>query len=322
MKKGSIGKIRGLQQCSTKEGKFSILALDHRNNLRRLLHPEDEKLTTGDEISRFKGQVVQALGEIPSAYLLDPLFGAAQSISDQWLPGRCGLLVAVEQTGYAGDPAARESRLLDNWSVDKVKRMGANGVKLLVYYHPQSKTHKEIEDLVEKTAADCIREDIPFFLEILTYPLDPAKKGLQGRERREVVIESAKRLTPLGVDVLKAEFPLDIESSPAHSEWEAACRELSAASQAPWILLSSSIDFEVYKQQVEIACRAGASGVAVGRAVWKEAAGMPEGERASFLEAVSKTRMQEVGDIVALLAEPWMKFYECSEVDDGWYQCY
>ena len=50
-------------------------------------------------------------------------------------------------------------------------------------------------------------------------------------------------------------------------EWEAACRELTAASAVPWVLLSGGISFKEFRQQTEIACRCGASGVVVGRGV-------------------------------------------------------
>ena len=87
------------------------------------------------------------------------------------------------------------------------------------------------------------------------------------------MIESAKRLTPLGADILKAEFPLaETESSP--SAWKEACEAISSASITPWILLSAAVDYETFVQQVVVACNAGASGIAVGRAVWKEAVNM------------------------------------------------
>ena len=34
----SIGKFRGLQQCTSRQGTFTCLALDHRQNLRRALN--------------------------------------------------------------------------------------------------------------------------------------------------------------------------------------------------------------------------------------------------------------------------------------------
>ena len=43
-------------------------------------------------------------------------------------------------------------------------------------------------------------------LEPLSYSLDENKK-LTSEEKRYVVVETAKRLTPLDMDILKAEFP-------------------------------------------------------------------------------------------------------------------
>src|SRR4029078_4586491 len=47
---------------------------------------------------------------------------------------------------------------------------------------------------------------------------------------------------------------------------------LDAASQVPWVLLSGGVDDATFEAQVEVACRAGASGVLAGRSVWEGAA--------------------------------------------------
>jgi len=36
-----------------------------------------------------------------------------------------GALAALEAQGYLGDPSARQTSLLDGWSVEKAKRLGA-----------------------------------------------------------------------------------------------------------------------------------------------------------------------------------------------------
>ena len=101
-------------------------------------------------------------------------------------------------------------------------------------------------------------------LEPLSYSLDE-QKSLPSAEKRFVVVETAKRLTPLGVDLLKAEFPAGREES-SREVWQEACEELDAASRVPWIILSAAVDYELYLAQVMTACSVGASGVAVGRA--------------------------------------------------------
>ncbi|HNS40817.1 MAG TPA: tagatose-bisphosphate aldolase, partial [Promineifilum sp.] len=65
----SIGKLRRLQHCATDDGFFVIMALDHRNNLRRALNPaRPETVGYGDMVA-FKREVVGALAPAGSAVL-------------------------------------------------------------------------------------------------------------------------------------------------------------------------------------------------------------------------------------------------------------
>ena len=318
----SIGKLRGLQQCATDRGALAVFALDHRNNLRRALRPDAPDTVTPAEMSAFKQQVVAALAPATSAVLLDPEVGAAQCLASGVLSGKVGLVVAVEATGYTGDPEARQSRILPGWSVEKAKRMGANAAKLLVYYHPDSPTAADIETLVQQVAADCARYDLPLMLEPLSYSLDPTRKKLPAAEKHRVVVETARRLAIEGVDVLKAEFPLDVAAEPDERVWSDACTELSEASAVPWILLSAGVSYDTYLQQVTVACQAGASGVAVGRAVWKEAVDLTGQARIDFLQGSAHERMSRVTAMCNALARPWTEFYPAPDIGADWYARY
>jgi len=318
----SIGKIRGLQQCSAPEGAIAVLALDHRGNLRQMLNPSAPNSVSGEQLTGFKQQVVGALAPFATAVLLDAEFGAAQCVASGTLPGKTGLVVSVEATGYTGDPAARHSRLMPGWSVAKVKRMGASAVKLLVYYHPDAETRTEIEALVQQTARDCREQDLPLFLEPLSYSPDPVQKKLKPAERRRVVIETARRLTPLGGDVLKAEFPVDYQVDMDEQTWAEACNELTAASCVPWVLLSASAEFDTFLRMVRVACQQGCTGVAVGRAVWQEATSLAGIEREHFLQDVARLRMQQITELCADLARPWGECFSPAVVDASWCQSY
>jgi len=322
MKTISIGKFRGLQQCSSERGAISVLALDHRNNLRNSLRPQAPESVTNAELTAFKVEVMEKLARQATAVLLDPEVGVAQCVAAGAVPGQVGILVAVEASGYTGDPSARQSGILPGWSVAKVRRMGASAAKLLVYYHPQAATAGEIEALVAKVAADCAEQDLLLFVEPLSYSLDPTHKKLSPQERRQVVIETARRLTPLGVDVLKAEFPLDAQAEPDEKAWAAVCAELTGASTAPWVLLSAAVDYDTYLRQVTVACRNGASGVAVGRAVWKEATDLAGEARANFLAGVGRRRMERMTALCNALARPWTAVYAPPVITAEWYKGY
>jgi tagatose-1,6-bisphosphate aldolase len=288
--------------------------LDHRQNLRKA----NPAFVEDAELSRFKLDVTRALAVRATSVLLDPEVSAAQAIAARAVPKDIGLVVAVESTGYTGDSTARHAQIIPGWSVEKAKRMGASAIKLLVYYHPDSSTAKEIEDFTANIAEECIEHDLVLMLEPLSYALDENK--LSSDEKRYVVVETARRLTPLGVDILKAEFPLSLDEMD-EAKWMAACGEISAASVTPWILLSAAVEFDLFLRQVTVACNAGASGIAVGRAVWKEAVTMEHDERMKFLKSTATHRLARLTSLCHALAKPWTDFYEADAPFD-WYKTY
>jgi len=315
MKPITIGKLRGLQQISSQRGTITALALDHRQNLRKA----NPAFLDDQELSGFKLDVTSTLASRATAVLLDPEVSAAQAVARRAIPNNVGLVVAVESTGYTGDATARQAQIIPGWSVEKAKRMGASAIKLLIYYHPDAATAGEIEDFTSMVAEDCKKHDLVMMLEPLSYSLDEDKK-LSSDEKRYVVVETAKRVTLLNVDVLKAEFPLDVNDAD-ESRWMDACEEISAASSVPWILLSAAVDFESFLRQVTVACNAGASGIAVGRAVWKEAVNMQSDQRMKFLQTTARDRVSRLTSLCQALAKPYTNFYT-AEASFDWYQTY
>jgi tagatose 1,6-diphosphate aldolase len=319
-----LGTRRGLSACASERGTFAVLALDHRQNLRRELRPDAPASVTYDEMVEFKRAVVRALAPVATGTLLDPEIGAAQSIHDGSMPERAGLIVAIEATGYVGSETARVSRVLDGWSVEKVKRLGASAAKLLVYYHPDAPNAADQERFVAEVAEACRALDLALFVEPLSFSLVAGQK-LTGEARRRVVVETARRLTAIGGDVLKAEFPYDA-AVVDRDAWAEACRELDAASAVPWVLLSGGVDEATFEAQVETACRAGASGVLVGRSVWADAATMPPPARDAFLLSTGRERLERLVRLVDAVGRPWQsrpgRLLDAPSPGDGWYRDY
>jgi len=285
------------------------------------MNPDHPDQVSAKNMGDFKSTLIREVSLFASAALLDPEFGAAQSIQSDSLPGDVGLVISVEATGYTGDPDARESRILPGWSVGKIRRMGATALKLLVYYHPDSELAAEQEALVESVAESCKKYDLAFFLEPLSYSLYTGKK-LTSSEKRDVVVRTAEKLTPLGVDVLKAEFPLEIKEDKNEDHWAEACREVTQASSVPWVLLSAGVDFDTYLRQLTIACQCGASGAMAGRAVWKEAVGRQGEDLLRFLQGTAADRMDRLTHLCDAIGKSWKDFYPKQPVDDTWYQTY
>ena len=311
----SIGKLRGLQQCTSARGTFTCLALDHRQNLRKA----NPLFVADTELSQFKQDVTAELASYATAVLLDPEVSAAQAIASGALPGQTAFVVAVESTGYTGDATARRAQIIPGWSVEKAKRMGASMIKLLVYYHPDAPTAAEARDFTAKIGAECLKYDLGLMLEPLSYSLSANK--LSSDEKRYVVVETARQLTPIpGVDILKAELPLDTADNDPN-RLAAACAEVSAASVTPWILLSAAVSFETYQQQIIAACQAGASGIAVGRAVWQEAVTMSSQARLEFLRGTARERLIRLNALCVALARPATDFYTAAAPFD-WFKTY
>lgn len=316
-----LGVRRSLQQCAQADGTFAMLAMDQRGSLKKAMNPATPNAVQFREIVALKRDVIGALSPLASAVLLDVEYGFGPCVASGTLSGQAGLLLALEQTGYDGDPTARRTRLLEQWSVAHTAKAGANGVKLLVYYHPDAPNCADQEAVIADVARQCREWELPLFLEPLHYSLDPDIKTVSNCERRRVVIETARRLVPLGVDVLKAEFPLDVASSSDQREWADACTELSEACAVPWVLLSAGVDFETYLQQVAVACAAGASGILCGRTVWKETTHLAPAARLDFLRTVASDRFRQLAALVSARARPYTDFYPTTtgEELERWY---
>jgi len=313
------GRLRGIKATSTSGHTFAILAFDQRNNYRQLLPPT----ATFQDAAAIKRDAAVALSDIASAVLLDPTYGLEAALS---MSGHCGLLMALEESGYSGDSTYRRTSFDPDWTVAKIRRMGASAVKLLIYYHPDSgPLADEMDALVATVRDQCRAEDIPFFLEPLTYSLDAAvPKSSAGfaRQRPRLVRETAARLSRLGPDILKLEFPVDVTFDTDPRSWAEACAAVSEASSVPWALLSAGVDFEMFERQVRVACQNGASGFIGGRAIWKECVVMSLAERQQFLAGIAAGRMRRLVAIAEAEARPWTDFYEPMTFDEEWYRHY
>ena len=327
----SIGKLRGLQQLADSKGMMTMCAIDHRGALKRALNGKNPAAVSYQEIVDFKLDLCQAMAPFASAILLDPEYGAAQAIAAGLLPGSKGLLVSMEKTGYAGASTARITELLPGWSVKKAKRMGASAVKLLVYFRPDLKdiASKQL-DLVARLADQCIEEDIAFLVEPVSYPIEGS--GTSSEKFAEIkpglVIETARQITALPIDVLKAEFPADIKFEQDEGMLLGLCQELNQASRLPWVLLSAGVDFDSFKKQVGIACKAGASGFLAGRALWQEGAQISSRkERMSFFQNTAAPRLKNLAEIADSYGRPWYSRLGAENdrftpLAEGWYRSY
>jgi len=325
MRKLSIGKIRGLQQLANEKGIMTMCALDHRGSLKKMLNEKRPESVSYQAMVDFKLDLCQVLAPHASAILLDPIYGAGQAIAAGVLPKSTGLLVSLEESGYSGDAEARVTDLLANWNVKKIKKMGATAAKLLLYYRPNVSIAKKQLDTVKKLADDCLKEDIPFVVEPMSYKVGNAESKPRdfAAIKPQLVVETAKQITALPIDVLKAEFPANLEYEKDKNRLLDLCHQLNEASQVPWVILSAGVNFEIFYREVEIACQAGASGFLAGRALWQEATQISSRqERLKFLETTVIKRLESLTELANKYGTPWHTKLEASEVDESWHRAY
>ena len=320
------GKIRRIQSLADDKGHFKILAVDHRDSMRVLIDPDAPAAVPPSALTDIKLSVVRGTGNMPSGVLLDPVYGAAQAIVSQTLPGGVGFLCSLEEQGCEGSPHARQTSLLDDWSVEKAVRLGASGIKLLIFYHPDAGAATVRQDeLIKAVIEDCRKHEIPLFLEPLGYSLDPAIKADSpdyARDRPYVTIETARRLGALGPDVLKLPFPVDARYEPSEDVWRQTAETLAAACPVPWALLSFGDPFDIFKAQLEVACRSGCSGFMAGRAVWREVIAAAENDRVRVVDEVVVPRFRALCDVAERHAKPWFAGRAFPAMDDASYRSY
>lgn len=272
-----MSKALRLLNLLTDERKIAIAAIDHRGLLKKMLHPEDPESTTTREISEWKRLMAELYSDKVSALLVDPVYGSSLVGSG----GKCGWLLSMEQTGYLGGQEARVTELIPNWSVARAKELGASGVKLLLYYDPENvELAKHQRELAASVAKDAKKEGMVFLLEPLSYKVEGS--------REQEVLKIAREVSDLDVDIFKFEYPGSREG----------CLALSTILPKPWVLLSAGVDFDNYQNQLKIACEAGASGMAVGRAAWQEFGQYEPKEREEFLRKVAVNRIEKLTEVV------------------------
>jgi len=317
------GKLRGMQRVSNSDGTLTMVALDQNSSMISMIKDSlkkqgESREPTYSEIVEAKVTLARALAPKASAVLVDAYYGVWNTVASFSLPRDVGLLVCVEKSGGEKNThGAPLGAIEPGWSVAKIKNIGADAVKLLAQYEPTEVDSAEHQfALVKEVHEECRRLDILMLLETVVFPFDGEKKDSKSllERKAQTVIESARQLSRF-CDVYKAEFPGTLGQE-TDAQLVENLRQLDAASERPWVLLSAGVDFPQYKQQVEMAMSAGASGVLGGRAFWKEYFQQDgQAARERFAQKDSADRVRQISEIVKRSAKPWFARYDLSVGD-------
>ena len=295
------GQPTTLASIADEDGTFAIIAFDQRNTLRRMFSAVGIEATDQD-MRDVKVEVMRALTPDATGILLDPQLGVGAVMDAGALDPSCGLLIAAEPTDRGDFDGEPRSYRIPEQNAAWVKSMGGDAVKVLVMMNPQREVRAGEPDITLETVAlvqsivdDCREQGIPSVIENLIF----APRGVESltpEQRERAIVSSAEILTATKPDLLKLEYPGSPEG----------CKRLSEVLTVPWAVLSAGVEFDVFEDVIKVSCDdGGASGFIAGRSVWKEAVGLNQTERATFLSETARPRLLKLREAIAGRATPW-----------------
>lgn len=333
MVKISKKKLERLEKTAAASGIIAAAAMDQRGSLRKALAKEkgcDPETITNEIAGQFKAIVSKVLTPHASAILLDTESGIAGIKTKH---DSCGLLLAYEASGVDPSQPGKMPRLNSTLSVRRMVELGADAVKILIYYSKEEKP--EINEMkqfwVERIGSECAAEEIPFYLEMLCYDANggDGKDMAFAKKKPELVANYMAEFSKprYKADILKVELPFNpayINGGKGHKGGEAAydlteakdlLTKAGEASKLPFIYLSAGVDDDVFRESLELAGDAGVNfaGVLCGRATWKGCMPVYAKEGFEAMEAWLNDRgvanITALNKVLADTAKPWFDKY-------------
>lgn len=278
-------KLASLKKLSNEKGVIAALAIDQRGSLKNMLASAANNPANEEDIVEFKKVISSELTPFSTSILLDPEYGLPAS---KLRADGTGLLIAYEKTGYDATEPGRLPDLLPEWSVQRLKEAGADAIKFLLYYDvdEDEKINNYKHVYMERLGSECAAEDIPFFLELVSYDAtnDDVKSAEYAKVKPHKVNEMIKEFSKpqYKVDVLKVEVPVNMDYVEGYNGENAAIYtmeeakqyfiEQSEATHLPFIFLSAGVSAKLFQDTLKLAHEAGSqfNGVLCGRATWRD----------------------------------------------------
>ena len=293
-------KARTLDDIAADSHVFSIIAMDQRNTLRRMFAAVGLD-ASDDDLRVAKADVARVLTPAASGLLSDPTYGVPAITEAKALAPDCGLLVAAEPSerrSYQGEPRThRDPALNAQWVLDQ----GGDALKFFGFHAPNV---FNVPHLVNGLAdiGPLLVTAIPLGVYNFTEGMNNVESASAAGDSYNLryilgaIIESARALDDLDIDLLKLEYPGSPEG----------CRRLAAILHRPWAVLSAGVPFDQFTDIIRIAAEeGGASGFIAGRSVWREVVGLAGRRREEFLTTVALPRLERLIEVAEHRARPW-----------------
>lgn len=315
-----MSKLEYLKKLSTDKQIIAALAIDQRGAIRKMITGLDE-VVRDEKIRGFKALVSKELTKYASSILLDPEYGL-EAIKEK--DANCGLIMAYEVTGYDTSGTSRYPDLILDQSVLRLKELGADAIKILLYYDVDQDPaiNDKKKAFIERVGAECKAHDLPFFLEIVSYDctMNDEKSKEYAKVKPHKVNGAVKDFADAryNIDVLKLEVPVNMNyvegygEDFVHTKEEAKqfFKEQSDLCQVPFIFLSAGVSNQLFVDTLYLAKEAGSTfnGVLCGRATWAggvaEYANSPE-KGLEWLQTEGRKNIENLNKALDETATPW-----------------
>lgn len=311
-----------IKKLCNEDGVIGALAIDQRGALKKMISNSKNSDAEEAEIIEFKEIVSSQLTKYASSILLDPEYGLpAATVRAE----NTGLLLAYEKTGYDASTPGRLPDLLSVWSVQRLKEVGADACKFLLYYDidEPDEINNQKHAFIERIGSECRAENVPFFLELVSYDSeisDATSKEYALKKPYKVIGMMKEFSNPrYNVDVLKVEVPVNmnyVESYATgefvYSKDEAAnfFKEQAESTNLPFIFLSAGVKAELFQETLRFAKNSGSTfnGVLCGRATWADGVEryIVNGKEAAeeWMNTQGRKNIEELNEVLKTTATP------------------
>ncbi|WP_056993471.1 tagatose 1,6-diphosphate aldolase, partial [Ligilactobacillus pobuzihii] len=217
---------------------------------------------------------------------------------------------------------------LADWSVKRLKEAGADSIKFMLYYDVDEgeEINRKKQAFVERIGDECVAEDMPFFLELMSYDanIDDTKSAEYAKVKPHKVNAMVEEFAKdrYNVDVLKVEVPVNMDYVEGYNgdnevifSKEQALNffkeQDKATAGVPFIFLSAGVSAELFQETLKFAHEAGSSfnGVLCGRATWRHSIEpfAKDGEEAGreWMRTTGRKNIEDLNEVLAATASSW-----------------
>ncbi|TMR21271.1 hypothetical protein ETD86_15835 [Nonomuraea turkmeniaca] len=287
-------------------GGFAMVAMDQRESLRQMFAAATGERAGDDTLTAFKLAVAREVGPHASGFLIDQDYGFDRVAAEGLIPG--GLIIAVDSLQQSSDGPVEDTSIDERVDLAAARRAGAVAAKLLLIWRDDEHRRRRL-DIAAAFVRRCAEAGLLSVLEGVAKPTATAGPGSgetagpAAFDGPAAIREAAAELAGLRPSLYKAQVPLG--GAAPEERLVDECAKLDEVIPVPWVVLSQGVDRDDFPAAVRAACRAGASGMLAGRAIWSDLVGSGSSGLAAALRARAVPRLRRLAEIVDEYARPW-----------------